>query len=55
MVYIHHGHRVPEEESLGISIADDTSCPDFSELTKKAQDAINSAKFSLRLQFQIMT
>lgn len=49
MVYIHHGHRVPEEESLGISIADDTSCPDFSELTKKAQDAINSAKFSLRL------
>ena len=49
MVYIHHGHRVPEEESLGISIADDTSCADFSELTKKAQDAINSAKFSLRL------
>ena len=48
MVYINHEHKIPEDESLGVSI-DDTSCADFSEITKKFQDAINSAKFSVRL------
>jgi len=49
MVYIHHGHK-SDEDDLGI-ISDDVSCDglQFHELARKAKEAMNSAKFNLRL------
>jgi len=50
LVYIYHdGHKIDEDE-LG-SVANEISCDGihFQELAKKAQNAMNSAKFSLRL------
>ena len=51
-VYIHHGHK-NEDDDFALSSDDLTnvSCDglQFEELAKKAQEAVNSAKFSLRL------
>jgi hypothetical protein len=51
-VYTHHGHKQADEDMGSIGgLADEVGCCKCSpqELTKKAQEAINTAKFNLRL------
>lgn len=49
-MYTYHGHKHADEDmgSIG-NLAEEVGCPSPQELTKKAKEAINNAKFNLRL------